>query len=123
MMIGIDLVSILQYYHFKNYVYNNLNPKHIMLGRGENYGKLYIIDYSKSNRYRDSQYQEHVSEPAERNSEMRFNNMEFSSLNYHKGLISTRRDDMESMLYLLAYFINGELPWTSEVRNLKKTEF
>lgn len=60
-MLGIDLVSILQYYHFKSYVFNNINLRHIMIGEGENYGKFYIIDLSKSNRYQDSQFQEHVS--------------------------------------------------------------
>lgn len=57
LMIGVDLTSILQYYHFKNYVYNNTNPRHVMLGRGEKYSKLYIIDLSKSLRYRDAQFQ------------------------------------------------------------------
>lgn len=75
LMIGIDMVSILQYYHFKNYIYSNINPRHIMLGKGENFGKLYIIDLSKSNRYRDTQFQEHVPEPMDKGGEMRLINM------------------------------------------------
>lgn len=52
---------------------------------------------------------------------MRLSNMEFSSLNYHKGNIPTRRDDMEGLLYLIAYVLFGELPWSFEARNMKKT--
>ena len=34
MMLGMELTEILQYFHFKSYVYNNINTKHIMLGSG-----------------------------------------------------------------------------------------
>jgi len=49
--------------------------------------------------------------------------MEFSSANYHKGRSLSRKDDMVSLLYLLSYLLEGELPWSSEVRNMKKTEY
>jgi hypothetical protein len=32
-MMGIELVSILQYFHFKYFIYNNLHPQHIMIGK------------------------------------------------------------------------------------------
>ena len=30
---------------------------------------------------------------------------------------------MESLLYLVAFLIKGELPWSAEVKNMKKTDF
>jgi hypothetical protein len=39
------------------------------------------------------------------------------------GNFPTRRDDLESLMYLIAYMLKGELPWSTEVRNMKKTEF
>lgn len=49
------MVSILQYYHFKHSIYSNLSPKHTMIGKGEKCDNFFIVDYSRSNRYRDSQ--------------------------------------------------------------------
>ena len=31
----------------------------------------------------------------------------------HKGFLPSRRDDIESMLYVLLYIINGTIPWNN----------
>ncbi len=60
LMLGFELISIFQYYHFKNFVFNNLSPRHLMMGKGERYGKIFIVDYSKSSKFKDLQTLEHI---------------------------------------------------------------
>ncbi len=61
-MLGIELIDILQYYHFKSFVNNNISVKHLMLGSGDNYDKLFIIDLSNSSKYQDVSTMEHIVE-------------------------------------------------------------
>ena len=34
LMLGQELISVLQYFHFKNFIHNQIKPQNIMLGPG-----------------------------------------------------------------------------------------
>jgi hypothetical protein len=39
---------------------------------------------------------------------------------YNRGDAVSRRDDMESLLYLMLYLVKGSLPWSEIARQSKK---
>ena len=52
LMLGQDLVSILQYFHFKNFIHNQLNPSNLMFGTGDKQSRLYLTDFGGASRYK-----------------------------------------------------------------------
>lgn len=55
LMIGQELVANLQYFHFKNFIHNQLKSTNVMLGAGVKQGKFYLVDYAAAARYKDIQ--------------------------------------------------------------------
>ncbi|MED6152896.1 Casein kinase 1-like protein 3, partial [Stylosanthes scabra] len=65
------------------------------MGLGRNAKQVYIIDFGLAKRFRDPITNNHI--PCSRNA--------------HLGFEQSRRDDLESLGYVLVYFIRGSLPW------------
>lgn len=46
--------------------------------------------------------------------------LRYASINSHLGYECSRRDDLESLAYVLLYLIKGGLPWTGIKAKTKK---
>jgi serine/threonine protein kinase len=70
--------------------------------------RIYLIDFGLSKRFIDSQNKEHIDYKTNVNFTGSFR---FSSIRNHKGIEQSRRDDLESIGYMLIFFLKGRLPW------------
>ena len=78
------------------------------MGLEENENIVYIIDFGLSKKYRSSKTLEHIKYVTNKKLT---GNARFASINALKGCEQSRRDDLESIGYLMLYFLRGSLPW------------
>ena len=79
---------------------------------------LYLIDFGLAKEYKDRSTGLHI--PFIINKGL-IGTAKYSSINTHKGIEQSRRDDLEAVGYVLIYLLKGELPWKDS--NLKNKVF
>jgi casein kinase I family protein HRR25 len=85
-----------------------LKPDNLLIGIGPRSHRIHIIDFGLSNQYRDPDTNIHI--PYRDNLPL-IGTARYASVNAHMGIEHSRRDDMESLAYILIYFMQGCLPW------------
>jgi serine/threonine protein kinase len=106
--IGINLVLIIKTIHEKGLVHRDIKPDNFLFGLNETY-KIYLVDFGFCKSYLDTNGEHIKFKP--------INNMigskNYTSINSHNKKELSRRDDMESLCYMLLYFYSGSLPWNN----------
>jgi serine/threonine protein kinase len=78
------------------------------MGTGNHANLAYIIDFGLSKEFRDPNTRAHIPYCHGRGFT---GTAAFASVNSHLGLELGRRDDLESLAYILIYLLCGFLPW------------
>lgn len=103
-----ELLLRIEGLHKAGFVHRNLRPENIHMGYGTNWQSLYIIGYRTTTKYLDDNNEEHVHM---RRTYALPENSAYSSLNTSNKYVHSRRDDIESLIYMLIHFLSGKLPW------------
>lgn len=69
---------------------------------------VHMIDYGLSKRYIDPRTKKHIEY---RKDKCLTGTARYASVHSHLGEEMSRRDDLESLAYVMIYFYKGELPW------------
>lgn len=105
-MLADQMISRLEYMHNQNFIHRDMKPDNFLMGTSRN--QVYLIDFGLSKRYKDPKTGQHI---AYKDKKSLTGTARYASVNTHVGIEQSRRDDLESIGYILIYFLKGVLPW------------
>ena len=118
--IALQLLSILEIMHNNNVIHRDIKPGNISIGIKEKSKYIYLLDFGLSKKYIDDETNKHYK--FEKKNKL-IGNARYSSINALEGGTQSRRDDLESLGYLLLFFLLGRLPWQGYVSNSKEDKY
>ena len=111
-----QMIQILEHIHKKYYIHRDIKPDNFLMGIGNNNKFLYIIDLGFAKPYRDLSTLAHI--PMSKGQGIT-GTSRFASINTLSGYTQSRRDDLESLAYVIIYLTTGSLPWVNIKSNSK----
>ena len=107
-MLGYQMINILKYIHDKHIIQRDIKPDNFAMGPNELNATLYIVDFGLAKKYRSSKTLKQL--PFSKRKRLT-GTARYASINALQGYEQSRRDDLESVGYVLMYFLRGNLPW------------
>ncbi|KAM0246461.1 hypothetical protein ACHAQJ_010222 [Trichoderma viride] len=110
LMLADQLISRLETFHSRNLLHRDVKPDNFAMGFGKEDGEtVYILDFGMVSNFapNDNYATEHYDFCG---------TFEWASIATHMCRPQSPKDDLESLAYMLIYFIRGSLPWQT-VRN------
>lgn len=106
-LISIQLIDRIEYLHLKTLIHRDIKPQNFLLGIQDPY-TIYLTEFRLCSKYKSSKTGKHIM-PGFKGTFT--GSLRFSSANAQKGMHQSRRDDLESIGYVILLFFKGKLPW------------
>ncbi|KAI0210828.1 Casein kinase I [Lamellibrachia satsuma] len=120
LMLADQMLARVEYMHNKNFIHRDIKPDNFLMGIGRQCNKVFLIDFGLAKKYRDMRTRAHITY---KEGKSLTGTARYASINAHLGVEQSRRDDLESLGYVIMYFVRGSLPWQGLKAATKKQKY
>ena len=106
LLLGIQIINRIQSLHERHLLHRDIKTDNFLFGLGTLTNKLHLIDFGLAKRFNYDG--KHI--PETKISKI-IGSPNFVSLNVHNGIEPSRRDDLESCIYVILNMFFGRLEW------------
>jgi serine/threonine protein kinase len=119
LLIAIQALTRIHDMHSKSYfIHRDIKPENFLIGVDNRSNMIYLVDFGLARKYKDSATHSHIKYREKR---VLTGTARYASINSHMGIEQSRRDDLESLGFMLIFFAKKALPWQG-IRGSNKRE-
>ena len=108
-MIAIQILERIKFIHSKNIIHCNITPDNLFIDFSRFDNVVYLTGFDHAIKYNNNIDNKQILNK----DKLHKNNLIFSSINIMMGNTINKKDDLESLGYILLFLLKGELPWES----------
>ena len=106
LVLGIQIIQRIKSLHEKCLLHRDIKPSNFLFGLEYESNKLFIIDFGFTKRYDYNGI--HINK---KNIRKTIGSTNYCSINVHNYIEPSRRDDLESVIYVILTMLVGKLKW------------